>query len=257
MARLIAIADTHCGFDRIEAAIAIERAVDPDTCAVLHAEDLGIYDRESPDRLTARELALIERHDDPIELSFEFLAGARLALPLVGIPGNHEDFHLVRRFEAGTLELPGFRLLAPGDCEELRLGGRTVRVMGLGRTAPGGRRGPSHFDDSALELAGARGEQERPDILLLHDAPLLQVQGQRRRFGARALTRLVERVRPRLVLAGHIHLEYRAEVAGVPVVGLGYGLKGRYAVVDEELQVEFCDLHGRPPTTRAVFAPRP
>ncbi len=260
MTRLIAIADTHCRFDLLQAIIARELAEDLACPAVLHAGDVGLYDRDSMERLPARERRLIVKHGNPIELAFDFMAGeAQISLPLVGIPGNHEDFHLVERLEDGRLELPGLHLLAAGSCQELSLGERTVRVMGLGRIAPFDfsskkARKAKYFDEAAIELTAERGEALRPDILLLHDPPLLQVEGQRRSFGCGLLNGLIERLQPSLVLAGHMHFEYRSLVAGVPVVGLGYGARGRYAVIDGDLQLTFRDLQGRPAAPRCVEA---
>ncbi len=258
MAQLIAISDTHCRFDRLEAAIARELEVDPETTAVVHCGDIGLYDRGSMDRLPVRERRLIVKHENPIHLAWDFLEGAsRLSLPLVGIPGNHEDFELVERLEAGTLELPGFRLLAPGDVQQLEVAGRALRVVGLGRIAPPElseryRRRPKYFHLDSLEVTALAGEAVRPDILLLHDPPGLCQVGRRGSFGSAELTEVILHLRPRLVLAGHMHFEYRSDIGGIPVVGLGYGSKGRYAVIGPDLEVCFRDLEGRPPAPRQV-----
>ncbi|MFH1464989.1 MAG: metallophosphoesterase [Pseudomonadota bacterium] len=261
MAQLLVIGDTHCHFDLIEAIAARELATDADTTGILHVGDIGLYDSRSLARMPARERGLIEKHGNPIHLAFGYVEGsAPLPLPLVGIPGNHEDFELVARLEAGSLVLPGLHLLGPGVGRELSLGDRVVRVMGLGRIAPGvpgskHSRRAKYFQPEDLELATEHGVAWGPQILLLHDPPLLQVVGQRGTFGSPALSALIERVRPAVVLAGHMHFEYQAEITGVPVYGVGYGAKGRYAVLDEDLRLHFRDLAGRPAAPRGVAAP--
>jgi hypothetical protein len=263
MPQLLVIGDTHCHFDIIETIAARELASDADTTGILHVGDIGLYDSGSLARLPARERGLIEKHDNPIHLAFGYLEGSSpVPLPLVGIPGNHEDFELVARLEAGSLVVPGLHLLGPGVGREIPLGDRVVRIMGLGRIAPGvpgskRSRLAKYFQPEDVQVAAERGEAWAPQILLLHDPPRLQVVGQRGTFGSPALSALIERVRPTVVLAGHMHFEYQAEIAGVPVYGIGYGAKGRYAVLDEDLRVHFRDLDGRPAAPRAVVPPSP
>jgi Icc-related predicted phosphoesterase len=258
MSQLIVAADTHGHFGLLERMIARELEADPGTSAVLHAGDIGLYDEHSLGRLRVRERQLIEKHGNPIHLAYDRLSGERsLPLPLVGIPGNHEDFALVERLEAGELRLPWLHLLTPGAAAELTLGARKVRVAGLGRIAPSLeakkiKRAKKHILREHLRtmLEGLRGAPS--DVLLLHDPPELRVEGQRGGFGSLWLTELVRQLRPGLVLCGHMHFEYRAELDGIPIVGVGYGAKGRYGVLDEELRFHFRDLDGRQAAPRRV-----
>ncbi len=263
MPQLIVAGDTHCHFDLLERMIAVETAVDPATAGVLHVGDMGLYDADSLSRLPARECHLIRKYRNPIHLAFDIMAGARQpALPLVGIPGNHEDFELVERLERGSLELPGLSLLVPGATVELQLGSRSVRIAGIGRIAPSAeaskaKRKPKYLQREDVERAAEQLRVARPDVLLLHDPPLLRVEGQRGSFGSAWLSELVRQVRPGLVICGHMHFEYVAMLDGVPIVGVGYGAKGRYGVLDEELRFEFRDLKGRPAAPRKVVPVEP
>lgn len=258
MSQLVIVGDTHCHFDLLEAMVARELAAEPSTSGVLHVGDLGLYDAGSLSRLPARERHLVQKHGSPIHLAFEVLAGERtLPLPLLGIPGNHEDFTLVERLEQGSLDLPNLGLLSPGSSIDLALGSRTLRVAGLGRIAPSlearkAKRKAKYFGREDVDGAIARLQGARPDVLLLHDPPLLRVAGQQGTFGSAWLSELVRQVRPGLVLCGHMHFEYRAELDRVPIVGLGYGARGRYGVLTEEFCFEFRDLEDRPPAPRIV-----
>ncbi len=263
MARLVAIGDTHCRFDLLEAVVELEVARDPETVAVLHVGDIGLYDEGSMGRLSARERHLIEKHKNPIHLAFGFAhGGARLPRPMFFIPGNHEDFHLVDALESGALSLPGSRMLTAGAVEHLQLGDRSVSVMGLGRIAPPAARSrpatnPKYFTDRDVARVGEAGSHSPPDILLLHESPELLVEGQGRTFGSAVLSELVRCLRPKLVLAGHMHFEFRAAIDGIPVIGLGYGAAGRYAVIEFDLSVSFESLDGRVPEPRSVGLPQP
>ncbi len=263
MARLLAIGDTHCRFDLLEAVVEREVARAPDTAAVLHVGDIGLYDPGSMGRLSARERHLIEKHKNPIHLAFGFAqGGARLSRPMIFIPGNHEDFHLVEALESGALSLPGSRMLTAGAVETLMLGEQSVSVMGLGRiAAPAARsrrpENPKYFTDGAVARTAEIGSRSPPDILLLHESPELQVEGQGRSFGSAVLSELVRSLRPKLVLAGHMHFEFRAVIDGVPVIGLGYGAVGRYAVIEADLSVSFESLDGGAPEPRSVGLPLP
>jgi hypothetical protein len=257
MARLIVVGDTHCRYDLLDAMIARELAADAGTSAVLHVGDLGLYDGGSLGRLSVRERGLIEKHRNPLHLAHAFLEGhARLGLPLVGIAGNHEDFFLVERLERKENDLPGLTLLAPGEVVDVPLGERRLRVMGLGRIVAQADtshpRRAKYIQPEHLERAATAGEAQPPDVLLLHDPPALMLEGGRAPFGSQPLTDLIARVRPGIVLCGHMHFEYATEVHGVPVRGLGYGAMGRYGVIGEDLRFEFRDRQGRPAAQRAV-----
>ncbi|MEW6743948.1 MAG: metallophosphoesterase [Planctomycetota bacterium] len=248
--KLIAVSDTHCHFRLLEQIIEKETREAPGALGVLHCGDLGFFDEGSPTRLPPREYHLIRSHDNPIEESFEYLAGRRsLPLPLYVIPGNHEDFEIVRALASGIRALPGVTLLAPGKRAVLSLGGRDVTVMGLGRILPDGlswrKRGEAKYiKEEDLEKTLQAALVSPPDILLLHEPPCL---ARKRSFGSSALSELIEKAAPKVVLAGHMHFEYSVQLGGTAVHGLGYGVRGRYAVMDSDLTVTFKDLADHPP----------
>ncbi len=255
--RLVVVGDTHCRFDRLEQMIAREQRRGP-VVAALHCGDLGLYDRGSKERLPRRERALIVKHKNPLDLCYPYLEGEQsLPVPLWGVPGNHEDFQVVEKLERGLRRLPNLSLLVPGQRVTLELGQTSLVVMGLGRILPAelsprSLRRPKYIRADALARAA---EGPAPDVLLLHEPPLLRIG--RGTFGSPEVSRLVRALRPGLVLCGHMHFEYRAELDGIPVVGLGYGMAGRYGVVDRGLEVRFEDLQGRPSRLREVSEEAP
>jgi Icc-related predicted phosphoesterase len=259
--RLLVIGDTHCRFDVLEQVIAREQRAG--VAAVLHCGDIGIYDQHSPERLSKRERYLIEKHKNPVELCYPFLDGSRrLPVPLLGIPGNHEDFQLVDELEQGQRELEGFRLLVPGEQVRFELGERAVSVMGLGRILPEGmspkRRPAAKFiSREAIHATLTAARTARPDILLLHEAPHLSTVAKHRVFGSTELLDLVEEIQPRLAIFGHMHLELKAQIGPTEVYGVGYGAYGRYGTVDDQLRFHFRDLNGRLAAPRETTPVRP
>jgi len=258
--RLLVVGDTHCRFDRLEQMIALEQQRGP-VAAALHCGDIGLYDEDSLFRLPAKEVKLIQRHQNPIELCYPYLSAKRaLPVPLWGIPGNHEDFVLVEQLEQEHRRLPNLSLLTPGQRVTIELGTRPVTVMGLGRILPGdvsprNRGRPKYISPEAMARTMRRGQGAAPDILLLHEPPWLWSAGGRGAFGSEEISRLVRALAPRLVICGHMHFEYRAELDGIDVVGVGYGVRGRYAVVDRELNLEFGDLEGHDATVSDAEEP--
>lgn len=260
--RLLVVGDTHCRFDLLEQMIAREQARGP-LAAVLHCGDIGLYDEDSLARLPARETRLIQKHKNPLELCYPYLAGERaLPVPLYGIPGNHEDFALVEELERGYRRLPNLSLLRPGERVTVELGQRLVNVMGLGRILPNdasvkNRGRAKYISPEAMARTLRRGQGSAPDILLLHEPPRLWTTRGRGDFGSEEVSRLVRALAPRLVICGHMHFEYLAQLDGIEVVGVGYGNAGRYAVVDQDLTLHFADLEDRPAAPREAMEPSP
>lgn len=258
--RLIIVGDTHCRFDVLDAIVRKELARAPGVLGVLHCGDIGIYDHRSPGRLSRRELRLIEKHRNRVDLSTAVFRGqSPLRLPLYGIPGNHEDFELAEEVLAGECCPEGFHLLSPGERLALSLGSTSVSVLGMGRILPEGlsdrkRSRPKYVSEGDLAATRSAAREHPTDILLLHEPPML-VQSERRSFGSWRIRELVQDTAPRLVLAGHMHFEYDTMIGDTRVIGVGYGIYGRYAVVHENFDVEFGDLDGREPALCPVGDP--
>ncbi len=145
MVKVLLISDTHGHLDLIN-----ERAHDTKADMVIHAGDFGFYDKDSANRLSARELSLLIRHSAlrdryPVSAqtghaqlasivtehnllgSFpEYLSGQKkFDLPVYAIWGNHEDVHTLREMRAG-LTVPNLHILDenhPFEFEDFSLAG--------------------------------------------------------------------------------------------------------------------------------------
>jgi Icc-related predicted phosphoesterase len=229
-------------FDAIERMISVVR---PEL--VLHCGDLGIFDEGSWERLSARERKLILKHNNPMDQACAWTGGRRtLSRPMIAVPGNHEDFEIVVALEDGRRSIPGFRLLVAGARLRVPFGRGEITVMGLGRIldhpddpspmSPACRIRPS--DIEALENSW---DGVRPDVFLLHEPPEVVV-GPRGPFGSPVISEVLSLYEPRLVVAGHMHFAWEQRWGSSRLIGLGYGARGHYAVLDESFQVFFRDF---------------
>ena len=242
---LLLVSDTHMHFGALERMIAAEQP-----SAVLHAGDLGLYDSGSWDRISAKERKLIVKHRNPMQEAVDWTEGRfPLSAPLVAIPGNHEDYAVVEAVEGGRHRVPGLTLLVPGQWIHVCLGDREITVMGLGRVLLGGHDPSPRLAAAQITAAHCAALEsartgERPDVLLLHEPPRLE----RRRgvFGSTVISGIIDLLEPRLVVVGHMHFPYQLQWGPSLVVGLGYGVVGHYAVLDDAFQVHHRDLMGRP-----------
>jgi Icc-related predicted phosphoesterase len=157
------------------------------------------------------------------DLPFDYLGQlmAELDAPLVFVPGNHDpDLSGYRMSRNGLMLRAGMPATPPWPAGAVNADGRIVDVGGLRVAGLGGSRryraGPNQYTDRQLArraraLRGrARWRRLRDgrgvDVLLTHAAPRGVGDGDDpAHVGFRALPGLVARLRPRLLLHGHIH----------------------------------------------------
>jgi 3',5'-cyclic-AMP phosphodiesterase len=140
------------------------------------------------------------------------VASSGLDVPVLYIPGNHDDREAVRTELLG--QLPS---TAPIN-QVLRLGG--LRILALDSTV----RGHGHGELTEKQLAWLRDQLAEPapegTVLVLHHPPLPSVVPQIRRYELRdreSLAAAVTGSDVRFVLGGHTHVVGAGTLAGVPV----------------------------------------
>ncbi|KOR30283.1 hypothetical protein TI04_06470 [Achromatium sp. WMS2] len=242
--KFILISDTHCNLDTMMQIIDFELR-DGSIDAVLHCGDFGIYDSDNTSQVPTREKHLITKHKNKIQMFSPYLTEKQIfPVPIYTIPGNHEDFSLVDRLVNGTVKVRNMHVFGQGEVIKLFLGECEIMVMGLGKVLPEGlihKNKPKIIQEEDIARALEAGNDKRIDILLLHEPPMLGFT-HRGRCGSSALTELVQLLEPRLVLAGHMHIEYRSQIGSSQIIGLGYGVKGRYATIDANFNITFKSL---------------
>ncbi len=200
---------------------------------VLHVGDFGIWpDANRLDKAT-------REHDGAGNFADWLSANRPVPRPTVFIKGNHEDFEWLEAQNSREI-LPGLTWLRNGETIDLEAEGVRLRVGGIG-----GCYGPRDFETPSRKLVGkgrshyTKDECERLracDILLLHDAPLgIEIVQQQRRYvsDADGLAEVVTRTRPGICFVGHHHEQVRADVAGVPCIGLNLvGRPGHLVAVE-------------------------
>ena len=157
------------------------------------------------------------------DLPFDYLDHLMNALdvPLVFVPGNHDpDLSGYRMSRAGLTLRAGMPVRAPWPDGALNAEGRIVDVAGLRMAGLGGCRrygsGPNQYSDRqqarrARSLArrarlGQARDGRRVDVLLTHAPPRGVGDGaDPAHQGFVALNTLIARLRPVVVLHGHVH----------------------------------------------------
>ncbi len=253
--KILVISDTHSNMEMMERVIETESA-NCQVAAVLHPGDIGIYDQGSLERIPERERRLIEKHGDPTHNFFPYLSGnASFAIPVIAVPGNHEDFSLVDALIQGMRTVGNLKMLAPEDFAVINLNERDVTVMGLGKILPAilrenRRHDEKYIQEEELHVFREKALAVKPDILIFHDAPFLSritAKGGLSPFGSPVIRDLILAIKPRLVLCGHMHFEYRLEMNGIVITGMGYGARGRYGVLSRDFTFEWKGVDGSIP----------
>jgi 3',5'-cyclic AMP phosphodiesterase CpdA len=154
------------------------------------------------------------------DLPFDYLRYLMdsLDVPLVFVPGNHDpDLSGYRQSRTGLVLRAGLPATLPWPSGARNVDGRVIEVCGLRIAGLGGslryREGPNQYSQRqqarrALRLALRAGWpwRHRVDLLLTHAPPRGYGDGEDLPHrGFDALERLVRRLRPQLLLHGHIH----------------------------------------------------
>jgi len=149
------------------------------------------------------------------DLPFDYLENlvTRAGVPLLYVPGNHDPDVQFRRNTYGPVvveePIPG-----PQGCDNID--GKLVQVGGLRVAGLGGslryREGPNQYSQSGMRRRAlgmelrARLRRRRPDVLLTHAPPQGCGDGEDLAHqGFQAFHRVVNVLRPRLLVHGHLH----------------------------------------------------
>jgi lariat debranching enzyme len=180
--------------------------------------------------------------------------------PLWFIAGNHEPFAFLASVLRGGQVARNCYYLGRGgqrDIDGLRvayLGGISTQDGPVDKLPGRNWKGHAYFTEREVERAMAGGHA---DILLLHDWPLgaaspVDARGKRRAGGPQgpgneSARLLVDLLRPRLVLAGHMHWPHRCRLSErTRFVALAHVDKGRdaFAVFRREADGEITEVEG-------------
>jgi predicted phosphodiesterase len=217
---ICAAGDIHGRIDRLYAAVAeFERSLGQPFALVLHVGDFGIW----PD--PARVDKATRKHDGAGDFPAWHADCRPVPCPTIFIKGNHEDFGFLDAL-GGAEPLPGLRYLPNGAVIEQD----GLRIAGVGgcyserdsdNSPSRNRQGsPTHYTLGETQRLLAPGSGHI-DILLSHDAPGGIEVGEYVAKGE-SLRALIERKQPSIAFFGHHHVRVRAEIAGVPLVGLAF-----------------------------------
>ncbi len=188
--RILAFSDLHASGERAAELVTASRAAD----LVIGAGDFCNMRRG-----LAEALALLDG----------------LAAPMIAVPGNAESVEELRAAAgAGVTVLHGDGTQTDG-----------LRVFGLGYGVPVTPFGAWSCDLDERAAAAMLAACEGADILVTHSPPkgVVDVTSAGQSVGSVAIRAAIDRIRPRLVLCGHIHDSWGQEgrIGASRVVNLG------------------------------------
>ncbi len=253
MNEMIIIGDTHSNFDILEKVLALELERNPGIDTVLHAGDIGIYDRNSMERIPERERKILERHQTPIEQFFPYIDGTKeFKIKCVSISGNHEDFELYDSIMNDKIKIKNLRLLSQGEFAEVPFGSSSFKFIGLGKILPEGisekkRKNVKIISEADISRVYENARKSDIDLLLLHEAPRLYSPEKKIAFGNHAITRIIRDLQPKIAFIGHMHFEYETLIGNTRIIGLGFGFDGKYGILDDDLNFVLKDINGSSP----------
>jgi predicted phosphodiesterase len=216
---ICAAGDIHGKIDRLYGEVAaFERTLGKTFALVLHVGDFGIW----PDSMKVDKAT--RTHDGAGDFPSWYANRRRVPRRTIFIKGNHEDFDFLDALDDPEV-LPDLLYLRSGlvtDQDGLRVAGvgGCYSEKDSDELLPRARQSsPSHYTLVETQRLLAPGSG-RIDVLLTHDAPAGIELGSHVARGE-GLRTVIERKRPEVAFFGHHHSRVRAEIAGVPVVGLG------------------------------------
>ncbi|MCB4769374.1 phosphodiesterase [Ancylobacter sp. Lp-2] len=149
------------------------------------------------------------------KLAAERLAG--IGVPLLAIPGNHDEREAFRACFAGHPHLPK---TGPLHFAVGHLG--PVRVVGLDVTVPGEHYGEVDDEASCWLDSVLAAEPDRPTLVMMHQPPILSgipyIDDYNCRGGERLAAVLSRHPQVERVLCGHIHRFMQARFGGTMLV---------------------------------------
>jgi len=231
---ICAAGDMHGKIDLLYREVAaFEQRLGRSFSLVLQVDDLGVF----PD--PAKVDRKILDHGGAGDFPAWWLAKKHAPVPTIFIKGNHEDFDFLepRGQSSNRAILPELHHVSNGRPMWYTTPDKkkTIFVAGIGGCySPKrykqeiGTTSPSHYYQYEVKHLIILSAYIPVDVLLLHDAPggiWMPTTGGRQTSGYETtgpeLADLVRRVRPRVCFFGHHHQRVRAQIAGVPVEGLG------------------------------------
>jgi Icc protein len=159
----------------------------------------------------------VTEHGQPAEYALARQLLGRLKVPILAIPGNHDDRE---GFRLGLTGLPNLVPLAKtGPLHAVAEG--PVRVIGLDVTVPDAHHGQVDADHASWLDATLSASPGQPTLVMMHQPPFATGIGyvdDYRCFGEDLLATVLAR-HPQVIrlLAGHVHRYTQTDFAGRPV----------------------------------------
>jgi len=172
----------------------------------------------------------------------QFIKDAKI--PIITVYGNHDSIELIKNLkEKNFYWLPTF---IPRTIKGLTFLGINGNIAGKRR------RFPWHTTESIIREELRIYKLSRPrkiNFLVFHEtvkgfSDVIKMKEGKKHVGWESLLEVVDQIRPRFVLTGHIHFQQASKFRDIVIFNTGYGLKGDYIILKEDKEWEMKTLRG-------------
>ncbi|MDO8661118.1 MAG: hypothetical protein Q7K43_04465, partial [Candidatus Woesearchaeota archaeon] len=182
------------------------------------------------------------------------------SVPRYFVKGNHENWETLNAIKTKQSEAPkNWIYINPGDLIMIQKGQVEIPVMGLGgnfgrntlkkrytRKEADDKGKIGHFVHEELDVLFARQylEFSEKGILLLHEPPQRLFPGGK--IGSKVLNYLVDHLKPRITISGHMHRFETKEEPGIIYYGLSKPEENYLTItISEHLTVAVVETNAR------------
>lgn len=240
------LTDSHGSFRLLEKIFTLTEKIYPSVEFIFHLGDIGAYDENSLERLSPKEKNLFLRHQNSMDEFIPYLSGRKkFPMPMYHIQGNHEDFFLYEQLNKEfEYNIDNWFPVSLGQLYRRVTASKMFTFTGIGKIHPRG------FDQKKKCLCNYISEEEllqlrknlssrkiQPDILMMHEPPLIRKCDRHCDFGHPAFTKIVKEVQPQIVLSGHMHFSYYTKLGASRIYGIPAAKHGFFGLLYDDMNV--------------------
>jgi len=155
--------------------------------------------------------------------------------PYIGVYGNHET-QIAEAIMNGSVKFRNVKLLKPGEIIKLK----DIKISGFPGNHAKEKKEWHHYTKSEAEKALKKmSPSQGINIFITHEAPLNMADwnvDHTKHFGCPHIRRMVDKIRPRLALSGHIHSPQIRVNGYTTAINVGKLALGQYFIISMDTE---------------------